>query len=437
MTDLIPPPVRQMIREAVENLGSPTTNTAIRDWIEARYPGTNRGTIQAQTTICTVNQPSRVHYPENHHVRLAEDPRYDFLYRPDRGKVEWYRPERHGVWSIGQDSDGTFAIRCDDGEFIYPHRRGATKTAAHTKPKASGRPPLLVLPSQVEAAGRLHHRTTQWESTDRAFELLSKQLPGFSREACILKAAAINDLYSTRVYAIWRMAEHLHQVMTSQPPDDPVELVKAIAALPSSDGSAPERMHWSFASKIGHFFIDGDRYPIYDSYCRDMLAFHLGPAQHVRDQANPYRAFLKNIEKLRALSGLSSSLRDMDRYLWLTGQYREWLRSPDDAVTNSELRSLFQDNSAAMQDDLRTLLPQSLRAPASANVGDHKPVRRRINIDADPFNADWPKRTWDLGIDNVEDLRRYIQAGGMTIDQFKALPVYVWNVDKLTWLREL
>ena len=283
----IPPPVRQMIREAVEDLGSPTTNLAIRDWIEEHYPGTNRGTIGDQRIICTVNQPSRIHYPENHRTRIVEDPRYDFLYTPDRGKVEWYRPERHGVWSIGHDSDGTFAIRCDDGEFIYPQRKGATNTSSPAKPRTAKRPPLLVLPSQIEAAGRLHHRTTQWESTDRAFELLRDRLPGFSREACILKAAAINDLYSTRVYAIWRMAEHLHQVMTDHPPEDPVELVTTIAALPSADGSGPERMHWSFASKIGHFFIDGDRYPIYDSYCRDMLALHLGPTEHATDQGNP------------------------------------------------------------------------------------------------------------------------------------------------------
>lgn len=61
------PSVREMIREAVEALGSPTTNVAVRDWVEARYPGTNRETINAQRIICTVNQPSRVHYPEGRH----------------------------------------------------------------------------------------------------------------------------------------------------------------------------------------------------------------------------------------------------------------------------------------------------------------------------------------------------------------------------------
>jgi len=59
MKSTTPPSVRQMIYEAVEALGSPTTNVAVRRWIEARYPDTVPGTIRAQTTICTVNHPSR------------------------------------------------------------------------------------------------------------------------------------------------------------------------------------------------------------------------------------------------------------------------------------------------------------------------------------------------------------------------------------------
>ena len=66
---------------------------------------------------------------------------------------------------------------------------------------------------------------------------------------------------------------------------------------------------------------------------------------------------MKNIERLRALSGLTCSLRDMDRYLWLTGQYREWLRIGDEATTNSELRSLFVDPSEETLADLRAVLP--------------------------------------------------------------------------------
>jgi hypothetical protein len=59
------------------------------------------------------------------------------------------------------------------------------------------------------------------------------------------------------------------------------------------------------------------------------------------------------------------------------------------------------------------------------------------HLDAKPENADWPKRTWDLGIDNVEDLRAYLSRTGTPVADFKRLPVYRWNLEKLPWLKEL
>lgn len=63
-----------------------------------------------------------------------------------------------------------------------------------------------------------------------------------------------------------------------------------------------------------------------------------------------------------------------------------------------------------------------------------------INLDAEPENADWAKRTWDLpDITSADDLRKYLDDVGMTVAAFKRLPVYRWNVDQpgMEWLREL
>jgi hypothetical protein len=41
-------------------------------------------------------------------------------------------------------------------------------------------------------------------------------------------------------------------------------------------------------------------------------------------------------------------------------------------------------------------------------VSEDKPEespRKLISIDSDPFNADWTKKTWDLEIYNVKDMR--------------------------------
>lgn len=63
--------------------------------------------------------------------------------------------------------------------------------------------------------------------------------------------------------------------------------------------------------------------------------------------------------------------------------------------------------------------------------------RPQLFPDRDLMNADWTKQTWDLPVDNVEDLRRYLRAQGTSVKHFKTLPVYKLNVDKLDWLTEL
>lgn len=56
-----------------------------------------------------------------------------------------------------------------------------------------------------------------------------------------------------------------------------------------------------------------------------------------------------------------------------------------------------------------------------------------------PENDDWTKQTWDLGIDNVKDLREWLEGSHSTVEHFKTLPVYRWNVDKpgMEWLKDL
>ncbi len=59
-----------------------------------------------------------------------------------------------------------------------------------------------------------------------------------------------------------------------------------------------------------------------------------------------------------------------------------------------------------------------------------------VNIDSDRDNADWSKRTWDLP-NNLDDLRALLKRNRITVKQFKRLPVYQWNVGKISWLKDL
>ena len=92
-------PVREMVKKAVEALGGKASYKQMIEWVTKNYGDVNHGTIRAKTIACTVNQPSRVHYPENNKPRES-DLRYDLFYSTGRGEVEFFEPEKHGKWGI-------------------------------------------------------------------------------------------------------------------------------------------------------------------------------------------------------------------------------------------------------------------------------------------------------------------------------------------------
>ena len=108
------PSVWQMIKEAVEALNGSVTYADIKGFIRNKYGNVNESTINAQIIVCTVNQPSRIHYPENKKARLPNS-QYDFLFSVGRGQVELYDPARHGIWSIQKDEYGKLTVFQVDG----------------------------------------------------------------------------------------------------------------------------------------------------------------------------------------------------------------------------------------------------------------------------------------------------------------------------------
>ncbi len=189
--------------------------------------------------------------------------------------------------------------------------------------------------TQIETANRLHGKLIQWQVTDQALHTLQENLPGFDIEATLLKVVAVNQLYGTNVYAVVRMAQHVTEVMQDVSGMEDADLVERLASL-------NERKHRSFASKFAHFFIDRERFPIFDSYALKMVTYHLGPEGQVIDSAHPYRAFVENIHRLKSYAGLSCTTRELDRYLWLAGLHQEWLRNPATPI-NAEVAEMFKN----------------------------------------------------------------------------------------------
>lgn len=209
--------------------------------------------------------------------------------------------------------------------------------------------------AMVAAAGHLYARLEQWVATDRALAALAERFPGFDLDAALLKVVTLNALYGTQVYAVFRMAQHMHRTLADGVPAlAPAELVERLAQPPAAASGAKARMHLSFASKFAHFFIDAARYPILDSYAERMVALHLGRTNRTTGGTR-YARFLADLDRLRAVASLDGSPRDLDRFLWLAGQYAAWRRNPRAAI-NTELQRLFTAPPAEAAAELATLV---------------------------------------------------------------------------------
>jgi hypothetical protein len=208
-----------------------------------------------------------------------------------------------------------------------------------------------VTPEQITAASAIHdHHMPGWARADRTLAGLSDSVPGLSRTAITVKATAVDRLCSIHHPRLGDAIERLVEVMES-PPEDPIAIVEAIAPITVS---GQEHWHWGFASTFTHWFIDGEL-PIHDHWAVDAATFHFGRAGWT---PTAYRDFAEHVYALREASGLTCTIREMDRYLGLSGMYREWLGADDRSRLgmSSEVQGLFGNAKPRVQRALRTLV---------------------------------------------------------------------------------
>jgi hypothetical protein len=61
-----------MIREAIDNLNGKATYSDIKKYLHSKWDNVNESTIDTQIRLLSVNQPSRIHYPENKKYATAQ-----------------------------------------------------------------------------------------------------------------------------------------------------------------------------------------------------------------------------------------------------------------------------------------------------------------------------------------------------------------------------
>jgi hypothetical protein len=216
-------------------------------------------------------------------------------------------------------------------------------------------PTVLVTPSQLAAATVIHDEFMPgWAGTDRALTLLANCVPGLDADAITLKAAAVDRLYYTNLFWLDAAVDNITEVVANLPVE-PVEVIERIAPL-SVKGKT--KRCWSFSSKFGHWFID-DSLPIYDQWAIRAIGYHF---DKITWEPTAYRDFAQHVYALKEASGLSCTTRELDRHLWLAGQYRSWSACFGDPDKRKKLglsgaaQDAFRNENPDLQQALRTIL---------------------------------------------------------------------------------
>ena len=159
----------------------------------------------------------------------------------------------------------------------------------------------------------------QESALDRLFHQLCPE--NKTIEDILLKAATLNDFYSTNIFSIFPVAKHILELdIDTRLMNGDLTLVDDLQTVMIG---GKERHFYSFASKYCSHHNEKD-YPIYDSYVDEVLRYFR--AKHcfecfANDGLKEYGQFKDILIAFQSYYGLNQfSLKEVDKYIWQLGK---------------------------------------------------------------------------------------------------------------------
>ncbi len=140
-------------------------------------------------------------------------------------------------------------------------------------------------------------------------------------EDILLKAAALNDFYSTNIFSIYPVALHIFELDIDEALNNGDESI--VEKIQNVKIGRKNKSFYSFATKYCSHHNPVD-YPIYDSYVDKVLRYlkrEYKFSSFENDDLKDYEHFKAILKEFREFFGLNNySLKELDRYLWLVGK---------------------------------------------------------------------------------------------------------------------
>ncbi len=141
----------------------------------------------------------------------------------------------------------------------------------------------------------------------------------------ILKAAALNTVYNTRITSIYPVAQRILSLNIDERlrAGDETLVNELMGVDYVINGEVSHADHYSFASKYCSFH-NSDAFPIYDSYV-DAILWHYQNVEHFyvfkHSELKDYPKFKRIIRAFQSHFGLEQyTVKQLDQYLWQFGK---------------------------------------------------------------------------------------------------------------------
>jgi len=186
----------------------------------------------------------------------------------------------------------------------------------------------------IETAKQIYERLDRWKLANEVVSSYFQAHPDNTDKHCVVtKVVLVNGLYSANIKDPMGIAEHILGLpgLDKQLKAGDVEAIDLIADA--------DRHYVSFASKYGHFHKKS-AFPMCDKYVENAMGLLL---EGRRRSFRPYSYFFEKITAFREQAGLGSvSWEDLDKYLWLYGQWKE-LEKGNEAI-GKEVKTLYKSH---------------------------------------------------------------------------------------------
>lgn len=192
-----------------------------------------------------------------------------------------------------------------------------------------------------------------YSNQERALDKLFLKLcpDNKSIEDILIKCSSLNDFYSTNIFDIYSLAEHIRKLnIDKRLMDKDYSLVNDIANV---EVSGKSHCFYSFATKYCSHH-QPDTYAIYDSYVEKVLQ-SLNKREPFgnfkRNQMKDYNVYMNAIRSFQQYFGLNNfSIKQLDQYLWQLGKwyfnqyglyFKYYNREKENPFPHKDIRSHF------------------------------------------------------------------------------------------------